>query len=57
MRTMDEISWGVKVLVSLRYSTWTAGLPPWSTTLNGHDSMSFFTVGSSNLRPIKRLAA
>ena len=52
---MAEISWGEKVLVSPRYSTWTIGLPPWSTTLNGQDSISFLTVSSSNLRPIKRL--
>lgn len=56
MRTIDEISWGEKVLVSFKYSTCTTGFPPWSTTLNGHVSMSFFTVGSSNLRPISRLA-
>lgn len=31
------------------------GLPPWSTTLNGHDSTSFLTMGSSNRRPISRL--
>lgn len=31
------------------------GLPPWSTTLKGHDLMSFVTVSSSNRRPIKRL--
>lgn len=55
MRTMEEISWGVKVLFSPRYSTSTAGLPPWSTTLKGQDSTSFFTMGSSKRRPIKRL--
>lgn len=31
------------------------GLPPWSTTLNGHDGISFLTVSSSNRRPINRL--
>ena len=55
MRTIDEISWGEKVLVSPRYSTWTTGFPPWSTTLKGQDSASFLTTSSSNLRPIKRL--
>ena len=52
---MDEISCGENVLVSFRYSTCTIGFPPWSTTLKGHDSISFFTVGSSNRRPIRRL--
>lgn len=52
---MEEISCGEKVLVSPRYSTSTKGLPPWSTTLKGQDSMSFLTTGSSNLRPIRRL--
>lgn len=52
---MDEISCGENVFVSLRYSTCTIGFPPWSTTLNGHDSTSFLTVGSSNLRPMRRL--
>jgi len=42
-------------LRSPRYSTSTRGLPPWSTTLNGHDLMSFVTVSSSNRRPINRL--
>jgi hypothetical protein len=42
-------------LFSPRYSTSTIGLPSWSMTLNGHDSISFFTVGSSNRRPINRL--
>ena len=55
LRTIAEISWGEKVFVSPRYSTSTIGLPSWSTTLNGHDSISFLTVGSSNRRPIKRL--
>ena len=55
MRTMDEISCGENVLVSFRYSTCTIGLPSLSTTLKGHDSISFLTVGSSNLRPISRL--
>ena len=54
--TMEDISWGENVLVSPRYSTCTIGLPPWSTILKGHDSISFLTVGSSNLRPINRLA-
>lgn len=54
---MAEISCGEKVLVSLRYWTWTFGLLSSSMTLNGHDSMSFFTVGSSNRRPIRRLNA
>jgi len=53
---MEEISWGEKILSSPRYSTSTIGLPSWSMTLNGHDSISFLTVGSSNLRPINRLA-
>jgi hypothetical protein len=52
---MEEISWGEKVLVSPKYSTSTTGLPPWSTTLNGQDSMSFLTIGSSNRLPIRRL--
>ena len=55
MRTIEEISWGEKVFVSFKYSTCTTGLPPWSTTLKGHDTISFFTVGSSNLLPINRL--
>lgn len=54
-RTMAEISWGEKVLVSLRYSTWTEGAPSRSTILKGQDSMSFLTVSSSNLRPMRRL--
>ena len=54
-RTMAEISWGEKVFCSPRYSTWTLGLPSSSTTLKGQDSMSFLTVGSSNLRPMRRL--
>jgi len=52
---MDDISCGEKVLVCFKYSTCTTGLPPWSTTLKGHDSISFLTVGSSNLRPMRRL--
>ena len=55
IKTIDEISCGENVLVSFRYSTCTIGFPPWSTTLKGHDSISFFTVGSSNRRPIRRL--
>ena len=55
MRTMEEISWGVKVLFSPRYSTSTAGEVPWSTTLKGQDSTSFLTMGSSKRRPIRRL--
>jgi hypothetical protein len=47
IKTIEEISWGEKVLVSPRYSTSTTGFPPWSTTLKGHDSISFFTMGSS----------
>jgi hypothetical protein len=31
------------------------GLPPWSTTLKGHDWMSLRTISSSNRRPINRL--
>jgi hypothetical protein len=54
-RIMAEISWGEKVFSSPRYSTWTLGLPLSSTTLKGQDSMSFLTVGSSNLRPMRRL--
>lgn len=46
---------GEKVLVSPRYSTSINGLPPWSTTLNGHVWTSFLTLGSSNRRPINRL--
>jgi hypothetical protein len=56
VRTMAEISWGEKEEVLPRYSTSTLGLPlPSSTTLKGHDSMSFLTVGSSKRRPIRRL--
>jgi hypothetical protein len=54
-RIIAEISWGEKVFSSPRYSTETLGLPLSSTTLKGQDSMSFLTVGSSNLRPIRRL--
>lgn len=54
-RTMEEISWGEKVLVSPRYSTWTMGDPPWSVTLKGQDSISFLTVASSKRRPMRRL--
>ena len=54
-RIMAEISWGEKVFSSPRYSTETLGLPLSSTTLKGQDSMSFLTVGSSNLRPMRRL--
>ncbi|KAI6875794.1 hypothetical protein KC323_g176 [Hortaea werneckii] len=56
-RTMAEISCGEKVLVSPRYSTCTFGWLPSSTTLKGHDSMSFLTVGSSYLLPIRRLTS
>lgn len=55
-RTIAEISWGEKVLVSPRYSTWTRGLVPCSTTLKGHDSISFLTMGSLKGRPIRRLS-
>lgn len=55
-RTIAEISWGENVLVSPRYSTWTTGLVPCSTTLNGHDSISFLTMGSLKGRPIRRLS-
>lgn len=54
-RTMAEISCGEKTLFSPKYSTCTFGLLSSSMTLNGHDSMSFLTVGSSNLLPIRRL--
>lgn len=54
---MAEISCGENTLVSPKYSTCTFGLLSSSMTLNGHDSMSFFTVGSSNLRPIRRLTS
>lgn len=56
MRTIEEISWGEKVLVSFRYSTSTTGWfsPRW-TTLKGQDSTSFLTMGSSKRRPIRRL--
>lgn len=47
VRTMAEISWGEKDLVSFRYSTSTLGLPPSSMILKGQLSMSFLTVGSS----------
>ena len=53
--TMAEISCGENCFVCPRYSTSTLGFPSSSTTLKGHDSMSFLTVGSSNLRPIRRL--
>jgi hypothetical protein len=43
------------VWVLPRYWTSTLGLPLSSTTLKGHDSMSFLTVGSSKRRPIRRL--
>ena len=56
-RTMAEISWAEKVLVSPRYSTWILGWPLSSTTLKGQDSISFLTVGSSKRRPIRRLDA
>ena len=52
---MAETSCGEKILSSPRYSTWTMGEPSWSMTLNGHDSISFLTVGSSKRRPINRL--
>jgi len=52
---MEEISCGEKVFVSPMYSTCTIGAPPWSVTLNGHDWISFLTVSSSNLLPIRRL--
>ncbi len=55
VRTIAEISWGEKVWVLPRYWTSTFGLPSSSTTLKGHDSMSFLTVGSSKRRPIRRL--
>ena len=56
-KTIAEISCGENVLFSPRYSTSTFGLLSSSVTLNGHDSMSFLTVGSSNLRPMRRLQA
>lgn len=52
--SLPEISCGENILVSPRYSTSTNGDPSWSTTLNGHDSISFLTVTSSNRRPINR---
>ncbi len=52
---MEEISCGEKVLLSPRYSTSTIGDPSWSTILNGQDSVSFLTVGSSVRRPMRRL--
>lgn len=54
---MAEISCGEKTLVSPKYSTCTFGLLSSSVTLKGHDSMSFFTVGSSNRRPMRRLTS
>ena len=56
-RTMAEISCGEKTFVSPRYWTCTFGLLSSSVTLNGHDSISFLTVGSSNLLPIRRLTS
>lgn len=55
VRTMAEISWAEKVLVSPRYSTEILGLPLSSTILKGQDSISFLTVASSKRRPMRRL--
>lgn len=52
---MAEISWAENCLVSPRYSTSIRGSPLWSTTLKGQVWVSFFTLGSSKRRPIKRL--
>ena len=46
-----------KVLVSPRYWTETLGLPPLFQTLNGKCLISACTSGSSNFRPIRRLAS
>lgn len=55
VRTMAEISWAENLWLPPRYSTSILGVPSSSTTLKGHDSMSFLTVGSSKRRPMRRL--
>lgn len=58
IKTIDETSSGKKDLVSPLCSTWTFGRPPSALmTLNGQCFMSDWTVDSSNLRPIRRLAS
>ena len=55
---MDEISSGEKTFCSALYSTWIIGLSPApAMTLNGQWLMSCWTAGSSNLRPMSRLAS
>lgn len=54
---MEEISSGVKVLVSPLNSTSMLGLPPFSTILKGKCFMSAWTSESWNLRPINRFAS
>lgn len=48
---------GKKFLVSPLYSTWIFGLPSTEITSNGQCFMSAWMAGSSNLRPIRRLAS
>mmetsp|Transcript_75337 Transcript_75337/g.232533 ORF Transcript_75337/g.232533 Transcript_75337/m.232533 type:complete len:240 (+) Transcript_75337:1480-2199(+) len=57
-RTMAEISSGWKRFVSPLNLTSIMGLPPSPrTTLNGQCFMSACTAGSSNFRPMRRLAS
>ena len=57
MRTMEEISSGMKVFVSPLYSTWITGLVPLSMILYGQSLASAWTEASANLRPMRRLAS
>ena len=54
--TTDVISSGETVFISFLYTTLILGLPASLTTVKGQHFMSDWTVGSSNLRPIRRLA-
>ncbi|KAI8373175.1 uncharacterized protein BYT42DRAFT_579486 [Radiomyces spectabilis] len=54
---MEEISSGVKVLVSPLYSTWMMGLLSRSMTLKDQCFISDWTSASAKRRPIRRLAS
>ena len=57
-KTIAEISSGLYFLFSPLYETTIYGfesLP--GSTLNGHNFISFYTIGSSNFLPIKRFAS
>ena len=58
VKTIDEISSAWNFLVYPLYLTTITGLSSWpDSTLNGHNLISFWTIGSLNLRPISLLAS